>query len=181
MRTIILFPLAAILIACISDPVPVTSPNYRVPANSHIHLNKTLTILPYSARVYLQYGKVVTPKELDQYYEHCWFLSWKVLETSQTIEPDTFVIIETQQNEDYVKLPTRVQLAAISFRFADTDPGGGPTAIEYLTEFYLHSDKQPDIRRLVCNHWGDPAMGEHLTVAQMQSALGDIAQIKLKQ
>jgi len=179
MRNSVILIFTVLLTACLVEITQVSSPYFRIPVNSRVIVNTPITIPPQRARVYLQYGRVVSKP--DQYYAHCWFLSWQVLPTEQIIAPDTFIVKDSQKNEQIVQRRTNIQLADRSSRLVSHDPGGGPTAVEYLTELFIHSDKQPDIRRLVCNHWGDPSLGEHLTFAEIQAALGDLVKIELHQ
>ena len=188
--------LVVTLASCATRQYPITSPYYRIPAGSQIVLNEPLTIPPNNARIYLQYGRVITPREKDRYHANCWFLSWKVLETSQTIQPDAFMVIDSQKTQEFVQNPPGVMYAS---RFstqidihggigigigigAAMDPASGdsPMAAEYTTTLKIHSDRQPDIRRFACSHWDGPFSGEHLTVEQMQQALGDIVSIGVK-
>ena len=188
MRMLILGCSICWLAACVSGPYPISSPFFIIPAGSQIEVNQQLTIPSNSGRVYLQYGKVVSAKEKDRYQPHCWFLSWKVLETPQVIKPDTFTVVSTQKQEDLVQRDLRLKLASNSPRASagigitiggTMDPlaGDAPLATEYITQIHIHSDGQPDIRMLECNHWDDPSSGEHLTVEQMQAALGQLATI----
>jgi hypothetical protein len=178
MRYVLIPCLLLTLSACSTGPFPVSSPYFQIPAGSTIVLKQELTIPPNAGRVYIQYGKVVTPKEKDSYHAHCWFLSWDVLDTAQVIKPDTFVVTKSQQLEDVVMRGTDTQLAMNGAGFGMYE-GGGPMALEYSTEMHIHSDKQPVIRRFVCSHWENPTDARHLTVAQMQATLGQIAEIHL--
>ena len=165
------------LTACQSGPYPVSSPYYRIPAGSRLIVNQAVTIPPNQARVYIQYGKVISPREKKQYYAHCWFLSRQVLTEAQVIRPDTFVITEIKKYEDIVSDSTPIQLASLAGMRVDS--GAAIMAIEYSTVLSLESKTQPDIIRFVCNHWEDPLDAKHLTVAEMQKTLGDIATIEL--
>jgi len=182
------------LTACAAQQYPITSPYYQIPTGTRIVLNEALTIPANTARVYLQYGKVVSAKEKDQYQPNCWFLSWKVLETPQVIQPDTFIVIQTQKNEDYVQniLNSKTASASVSTEIGvgigigagkkmDIFSSDSPMAIEYTTQLEIHSESQPDIRRLACSHWDDTQTGQHLTVGKMQSALGKLATILIDQ
>jgi hypothetical protein len=178
MRKTIICCFVLCVTACTSSPYPVTSPYYRIPAGSQLVLKQELTIPPNAGRVYIQSGKVVTPKEKDAFYPHCWFLSWDVLDTAQTIKPDTFIVIKTQQLEDLVSNtgPKQTAMNGLALGFLH---GSTPMALEYSTEFTIHSESQPRIRRFVCSHWERPDDARHLTVAQMQAVLGNLAEIRL--
>jgi len=188
--------LAANLTGCATKQYPITSPFFRIPSGTRIVLNETLTIPPNTARVYLQFGKVISAKEKDRYQPNCWFRSWKVLETPQIIQPDTFIVIQTQKNEDYVQNISNLKTASASVsteigvgvgvgigagKRMDIFSSDAPMAIEYTTQLTIHSESQSDIRRLACSHWDDTQTGQHLTVEQMQSALGKIATIYIDQ
>ena len=174
MYKVILLLVLTTLVSCASGPYPVSSPYYRIPEGSRIVLKQRLTILPNRARIYIQYGKVVTAKEKDQYYPNCWFLSRKLLDTPQVIEPGVFTITKTKKYEDHVHRNNFIQLAGLN-----VVSDGGLTAIKYTTELSIHSDKQPDIFRFSCSYWEDPLDAEHLTVEQIQRTIGDIAAIEI--
>jgi len=171
-------PFLLILTACSSGPYPVTSPYYQIPAGSKLVLNEELTIPPNNGRVYIQNGNVITPKEKNQYYPHCWFLSWKVPDTAQQIKPDTFYIVATRKSENVVRADTPLRLAS-ALAVSGLLGNASITSIEFTTEMWLQSEKQPDIRRLICSHWENPEDGRHLTVAEMQKTLGNIAEIQI--
>ena len=180
MRKALLFFLSLILTACTTTPYPVTSPYYQIPPGSQVLLKQPLSIPPNQARVYIQYGKVISAKDKEKYYPHCWFLSWKVLDTSQTIKADSFTVIKTEKFENMVQTPTWYQYAGIYGGIGiGMKQDDGPTAVEYTTRLTIQSDTQSGIREFACNHWDHPVDGEHLTVAEMQKALGDIVEIKL--
>jgi len=180
MRNTFILLLLGALAACSSRPYPVSSPYYTIPAGSKLVLKQALTIPANTGRVYIQYGKVVSPKLKDDFYANCWFLSWNVRDTAQVIEPDSFLITRSDQLEGIVSRTPDWQFAMRDVSYVlNHSNDGGPMALVYSTEMYIHSDKQPDIRRFVCSHWEDPIGARHLTVAEMQKALGDIAEIQL--
>jgi hypothetical protein len=180
MRAAIIVLISGILAGCSSGPYPASSPYFTIPAGSMLVLNQELTIPPNAARIYIQYGKVVSSKQKDDYYAHCWFESWRVLDSAQTIRPDTFTITRSIQTDDVVQRGMTRRYAMLDTAYNSNSPeGGGPMALVYSTEMLIHSDKQPDIRRFVCSHWENPDDARHLTVGEMQKALGNIATIKL--
>ena len=184
MHKLLLFSLVLLLTACATEPYPVSSPYYQIPPGSQVILKQALTIPPNQARSYIQYGKVIRAKDKEKYYPHCWFLSWKALDTAQTIKPDSFTVLKTQKFEEVIQIHSPFMLASLhgsigtGFGIGMNQDDGGPTAVEYSTQLTIHSDAQPDIRQFVCSYWEDPVDGEHLTVAEIQKALGDIAQIQ---
>lgn len=179
MRQFLLFVIGVLLTACSSVPAPITSPYFQIPAGSKLILKQTLTIPPHAARIYIQYGKIVTPQQVENFYAHCWFLSWYVRDTQQIIKPGTFIISHSLKYEEQVSLHQDHLYAMNRFSIGMYDDGG-PMALVYSTVMHIHSDKQPDIRRFGCGYWENPGDAQHLTVAEMQKALGNIARIEIK-
>ena len=182
MRYLLLLMSFLMLTACAVGPYPVTSPYYRIPSGSKLVLKQELVIPPNKGRVYIQYGKVISAKEKDNFHANCYFLSWDVLNTAQVIKPDTFFIVKSTQSDEYVKRQTMTQLAmrgGMGIGIGMDDSDGGPYAQHYFTEMVIHSDRQPQIRRFTCGHYEQPNDGRHLTVAEMQQALGKVVEIQL--
>ena len=170
--------LCIVLSACASGPYPVSSPYYQIPSGSQLVLKQQLIIPANTGSVYIQYGKAVSDRDKDQYYAHCWFTAWTISSKPGAIEPDIFIVNSTRQEEYYVSLQMPVILASIH-PFIISGLLFNDTPIEYSTVLSIHSDKQPDIRRFTCSHWEDPSDATHLTVAQINQALGEVAELKL--
>lgn len=166
------------LSACQTGPYPITSPHFDIPAGSHLVLKVPLTIPANMSRIYLQNGNVITPSQKDQYEPHCWFLSWKNMKTPQIIKPDTFIITTSRKVEDYVQRDflrfARVQGGT------DSSSGADLPMIEYSTQMSIQSEKQPDIRKFICNHWVQADDARHLTIMEIRTALGNVAELVLK-
>lgn len=177
MFRILLICTTAIVTACAGRTYPVTSPYYQIPTGSHLILKQTLAILPNVGRVHIQYGKIINNGKIDQYYPHCWFVTWKISPAETIIHPDEFIVTSSKKYESYVYQNRPLMFARRGGPF-DTGMSAGATAIEYFTELMIHSGKQPDIRQFICNHWEDPADARHLTVAEINKALGDVAELK---
>ena len=176
-----IFPLFIVLMlsGCQSGPYPESSSYFRIPTGSQLIVKQALTIRANTASVYLQDGKAVTHSQIDQYNAHCWFLSWKVVEQNQVIKPGQFIVTGVRELEEFVYRQGEIYLAGNS-RSGLRGMTNGATAIEYKTELTIHSDEQPDIRKLICNHWEDPADARHLTLAEIRTTLGALVDIKLK-
>ena len=57
--------------------------------------------------------------------------------------------------------------------------GDGHSNETLTTEVRLFSARQPEVRKLVCGFWGDPALERHLSIAQIRATLGSLASINL--
>jgi len=167
--------------SCTSGSFSASSLYYDIPVGTKVIVQQNLNILPENGRVLIQNGKVITLSERDQYEYYCWFLSWKIKDTIQTIEAGTFTVTNVRHTEFYVELaPDRTLVLASSnedFRLARG--GVGATGIEYTTELTIHLEKQPDIRRFACSYWGDPGLGRHITLTEMRELLGDVVKITI--
>ena len=171
---------ACILLSACSILLAKNTASDLIPDGSQLIIRQNLTIPGGKARVYIQYGKVIKENEKDQYLAHCWLQSWKVLEYPQEIKADTFTIKSSSRYEDLVYKTRPLLLASNSKNeYALQVSFGSVTAIDQQTVLHIHSEKQPDIRELVCSYWDDPANDKHLTLQEIRAALGDIIQLKL--
>lgn len=176
MRNIILIFSMFITACAASQPYPVTSEYYEVPKGSKVQLLQRITIPAGQATAYFQHGKEIPRKILKDKLPHCQFEVRTITATPQTIEPDVFAVIRSRKMEEEVALP---YMLASSAPLHVLNNDGGPVWLAYRTELYLHSDKQPDVLRVICGHLEDPLHAEHLTVAQMREAMGDIMHLEL--
>ncbi|MCK4711223.1 MAG: hypothetical protein KAU21_21610 [Gammaproteobacteria bacterium] len=168
MKTLIVIAVYIVIQAC-----SVSQSYSELKTDNLLELRQKLVIQPDSARINIQYGKVVSYSQIDNYYPHCWFISWKRKKQAQIIEADTFKITFVRQTYELVNLNTGgFRLSALSI--ADT----GLSALDYMTEMHIVSEKQPEIKRLICSHWEEPADAEHLSQKQIQKALGSIVIIR---
>ena len=138
-----------------------------------LELTRPLTVPAGSASVYIQNGTAVPAGNHDPYYAWCRLVMNTFLPTSRTITATTFRItaIRKEVNDVGLRLP---QYAALGISLAN-----GPTADEYSTTFYLHSDEEPDVDRLVCAHWEDPTIfPRHLTARQIRDTLSPLMVFK---
>ncbi len=163
------------LTACQSNAnLPISSPYFKVPVGSRLVLNQPLEIAPTSATVRLQFGKIVSRFDSQDFEPACVFESNIVGESAQRIEPDTFDIIRVRRGNSSLSAhaPPRAGLIAVSTRFI----GDGASRQFYKTEFFLRSKKQPQILAMTCQHAREAgataAELRPLTVAEIQQALG---------
>lgn len=134
--------------------------------NSVLILLKPITIPASFASIKIQFGNLSQGKQLDKYHANCNFELRKIVEHDVIVEPDTFTIYQVRYDETYVQ-NNYIRYASL----ADIGGDETPMAIEYSTELYLKSDKQPDVFRMTCSHWEDPSFPQHLTLQQINSTL----------
>lgn len=159
------------------DPLPAYT---MIKPGAQLILNKPLIIPANKARVYLQGGVTVHENSVDRYYANC-SLEVRTIQTSpQQIKADTFSIQKVSRDEEasYSKL-IYASSRRLTGRLASDDDG--PVSHEnWVTHFYLRSTSQPDVFRLSCAHWEDPAdfRPRHLSITEIKKAVGDYFSFK---
>ncbi|MDH5446883.1 MAG: hypothetical protein OEY52_15145 [Gammaproteobacteria bacterium] len=167
------------LASCSSGSYPITSPHYNIPSGSKLVIKEDLVLLPNSGRVYIQYGRVVSTKEVDQYFPHCWLVSWKIYNHPIKIKMGSFNIVGSQKYEISLQnMEYSIEYASAS-NFLLAGSPGGTTISEYTTTLKIDSSEQQNIREFSCSHWADPIDDDHLTVAQINRTLGKLAELMI--
>jgi hypothetical protein len=144
-------------------------------------LNRELGIPPEQVGVYIQNGKVLPWPEINAYYAHCKFELRDRKDTEQKVSPDEFIVTRVVQDVVHMVQWGRVQTAGVSLGVRVGGMDGGPTVYTYATYIYLGSERQPRVFRLGCGQWAYPGSqyAEHVSIAQMRKALGDLVTLKL--
>lgn len=174
MRPIGFLMLLLTLTACQATVVgDETSSSYPPPVGSRFTLKQALTVPADSAHVTLQKGRVVNLRELDLYRPACNLYLKTVRDTGQTVAPDEFVVKRAYRVTTFVAHAGFVRAVGLSGQ------DGGPTVLLYRTTLDLESQRQPQVRRLVCERWDHPALGNHLSINEIRQALGDIMTLTL--
>lgn len=171
----IIFVLLILLTGCQATSVPINSAYTfaDVKRLTKLTLNLPLIIPANKARVYLQAGTVVSDNDVDRYYPNCSLEIKTIKPSAQTIMLDTFEIIKVKNDEEM----SGIKMIYASRGFAGA--GDGPISHQnWVTHFYLQSSKQPDVFRLSCAHWEEPTEARHLTLAEINSALGKFITLK---
>ncbi|MGD8483926.1 MAG: hypothetical protein PVF81_03600 [Thioalkalispiraceae bacterium] len=146
-----------------TNPVPAY---VEIKPGSTLTLNSELTIPANLARVYLQGAQVVPEKGVNRYYPNCSLEVRTLKNTPQKISADTFTIVRVKSDEEVAS--RKLHYAS---RFFSSDDG--PISHEnWVTHFYLHSARQPDVYRLSCAHWEDPPEARHLLMPEIITTVG---------
>lgn len=169
-RLLILIPLV-LLGACQTTAArDEASPFYVPPAGSRLVLKQTLTIPAENIGVFIQGGRAVGNREVDQYLPHCRLEVRDRQETAQTVNPDDFLVQRVRRDVQVVSNMETTRLVRVSH---------GPSFFIYRTLLDLQSAQQPQVRTLVCQHWGHPALDDHLSIRDMRRALGEVMTLEL--
>jgi len=168
-RKLILSAFIIINTACYSSTSyynNVTAPAYHtISVGNSLTVNQELVITPNLARIYFQNGEIQTEQQIDKYYPNCSLEIKTLSNSSQSILPDQFTIYRITLDEEYSGLG--MQFASLYLK-----GNGAPSPENWITHFYLKSTKQPDVYRLSCQHWEDPADARHVTYDEIKKTLG---------
>lgn len=163
-----------------------------VPVGSRFVLNQPIVIEQDRRSSYIFRGKVVPYNNVDVYYPHCQIFMHKVSTKARQIAPDNFELTKVNEWEDYTSSRT-IRVASLDVANLSASGGfsgglsvgvgvgsGGPSLIKYATILSLRSEKQPEVKEMVCLHWGDRGQIDFLTLEELKSALGNIFTIQIK-
>lgn len=147
-----------------------------------LKLNKAIVIPGETASVHIQDGEPKTAymNPVENYRPYCIFEVTTLLPTPRTINPDIFNVSRVVLDEEIVSLLPKLASLVTSAGGHGFYSSGGATAVVYATVMYLESETQPDVFRLSCQHWDDPALGEHLSLQDIALALGELITIQPK-
>jgi hypothetical protein len=130
-----------------TDPSQLT---FKIPSGSTLTLNKDLEVPAGKTHAALQFGKVTTDKERNDYKLNCRF---DVKDFGpRTINPEVFKIRRTEDGQEWIS-----ENAGI---------------LRYYTDVFLDSDKGTDVIKLTCQEQGGKT-DRTFAISEMGSALGD--------
>lgn len=169
MRTLAVVTVTALLGACQSLPgyQRPTGPTPQ-PRLTRVTLNQAVTVRADYASVYLQAGRILPTNSAGEYYPHCIFELRTVAPRARTVQPDTFTVTGIQRDR-FMAGVDGLQLAGLAL-----GDGGDYNPVMSSTTLSLHSERQPEVFRLRCQQLDEPYWAHHVSVAEMQQALGDI-------
>ncbi len=179
-KTRSIFYLTALILPLFSCSLSINLYNQAavVPVGSIFSLNKKLIIPVGKTGAYIQAGQVMDRTALNEYLPNCRFeVNTLNNSTVTVIEADDFEVYKLMYDAELVST-NNVMYAALNY----VAYGAGSAMAEIrTTEFYIRSEKQPDVMRLRCGHWEDPTDAYYLTYKQVEMALGELITIKLAQ
>jgi len=157
----------------------LTAANYSSPytkpeVGTMIRLNQELSVQT-GVRIYLQDGFQKGFRDVAKLEPYCQFYiqrSSDELRKPFTIRPDTFVVYEVFRQKDSVAIEG---LQVASDGESEVDHGSSQRTMSTYME--LSSDAQPNVTRLICSRWADPAARYHVSVDEIVASLGDVAQL----
>lgn len=149
--------------ACQSGGDPRKTALTAVKQIHSITLNHEFTIRADRASEYIQDGEFRQYDKISEYYPHCIFGLRAITDSAHTIQPDTFSVHRIHLDQ-IVRGFVKMMVAG------DGDYG----FIMSTTDFYLHSDRQPEVFRLTCQQLDAAFEARHVTFGEMQQTLGKL-------
>lgn len=185
MNKIIVFILVLSIASCsipqVQNPMNIKA---LLTVGSTLRLTQKLLIPKDRSFIYIANGKIAPLKNyntVDIYEPYCMFYLDKEESYQQKVLPDEFEITNIIEIErDFAKLNvmkavgTFAKTSEIIKTGAVGGDDGGPSIVMYATIINLYSDKQHNVKKLVCGHWNDQYESEPLTLEEMKYALGDL-------
>lgn len=169
----------------IQQPVTIKE---LLPVGSTLRLTQTLTIPKDRSSIYIAFGKVAPLKNfntVDIYEPYCMFRLHDEVPDARQVLADQFKITKIVEWEgyysrlDYRNVTSRHNRESGFRKVATMNASdGGPSIMMHATVIGLHSNKQPEVKEIVCGHWDEQSLVEPLTLEQMKTALGDLFAIE---
>lgn len=160
------------------------TPFYLLPPASHIALTKDITVPSDQLRVLIQNGKILSNSEVQHYYPFCTLELNDLSNQPRTVGTDDFIVTKAVHEEVSGGIigsngsPYYARMSLHVVADMGGGPPGGPQLQSYNTRMELHSDKQPDVRRLVCSQWGYQGIDRHVTLEEIRKTLAPLFTVR---
>jgi hypothetical protein len=181
------------------------------PDGSRVVVRQPIEIAPGFAHAVIQGGRSLAPSALRRYEPYCELEVNDVLDRAQQVRPGDFAITRVVRQQQQVGMlpanrysasPDQAQALllagvgvgigvgtggrfgwnlGIGFPIGSRDGDDGPLAFKLVT-MRLQSAAQPNVRELRCSGgWASAPDTVYPTLAEMNGALGELAEIRLPQ
>jgi hypothetical protein len=157
-----------------------SSPFYSVPVGSRLQLVKEITIPGGQVAMYAQNGEMKHERDVDYYQPNCKFEIYTMSDQPRTVKPDVFTItkvvddIESSSIGRPAVYASRDSRVVMSVGMLDRS-----LVFNYATQLFLHSDLQPDVYRMTCQHWESVSDDRYLSIEQMRQAMGSVFSLQI--
>ena len=137
-----------------------------MPIGTLVVLHRALVIPPDQAGVFVP-GTPIGDR--DRYDAGCRLEVRTVNAMFRTVVADRFTVVRVERSWE------RFTRRESGLRHVRLDYSDGPALLRFATALYLHSDRQPDVFRLVCSHLQDSARNpRYLTAAEIRTVLAPV-------
>lgn len=173
--------LVALLAACetaYKGGVPnERSPWFFVPVGSTLVLHRSIEIPSGQGAAYLQDGKLLPWYHVNQYAPYCALARQAPQEVAQRVSPDDFAVRGISQRSLFTLAAT--QAGGLRHAATRDRDGDGMTYEVLATVMDIQSQRQPEVRALICASWCLPQGLTCLTVEDIRRALGAFFTLQL--
>lgn len=175
----ILLPVALLTAACsyLAETDP-SSPFYIPTTGTRVIVNKPIEVPPGRTLVFLQLGKIIPRKNLNEYEVNCNFEIRTMGDKPRYIKPGTYTVIKIQRATESIVDNSMILLASATLRTTLFDRGDVSMMFEVI-RMKLDSGNKSDLYELACRGAIDDPIDMALpTLAEIRQALGEYASIK---
>ncbi len=148
------------------------APLHRVQTGAVLKLAAVIEFAADSVAVYIQHGRLLPGNAVDSYKPYCILELRRKHPHPVSVTPDTFLIYRTYYESTAV---LRYPMLASAARIVAS---ASVSHLVYETELFLRSARQPNVYRLTCKHWVDPAFARHVTYEEINATLGELMWIR---
>jgi hypothetical protein len=160
MKPSILLPLLLFLTAC---QVLEDGGDGRLPSGTPLDLHQDLIVPPNQAGAFIQGTRI---GDRHRYDAVCRLEVRTVDATFRTVTADRFTVVRVRREAE------RFSQQESGLRRVSLFGRDGPALLRFTTVLHLHSERQPDVFRLVCSHLQDSArQPRHLTTDEIRTVL----------
>ncbi len=150
------------------------SPYFFVPVDSVLKLTTSVSVPAHTEHVFFQDGVMRTIHQVNRYLPYCELKVSVARGVTQVIKPDKFVVFR-------VYGVNKNQLARTPFIHAATmDDLDGEDFEVVATVMELYSERQPDVRYLLCAAWGLPQNMSFVTIGMIRGQLSGFFKLDLR-
>lgn len=153
------------------------SPWFFVPVGSKLVLHRNIEIPSGQGSAYLQDGKLLPWYHVNQYAPYCALARQAPQDVAQRVSPDDFAVRRISQRSLFTLAAT--QAGALRHAATMDRDSNGMTYEVLATVMDIQSERQPEVRALICASWCLPQGLTCLTVENIRRALGSYFTLQL--
>jgi hypothetical protein len=151
-----------------------------VPPGSVLTLHRPLELPGAGDFLYIQAGETLRLRDVQALEPHCYLETRSVPPPGYRVEPNRFTVTRVTRQTFYSGLPPAGGLLRVGNEGGD----GSPTALYYISHFWLEPEKPTDVYRLTCQVdrltvSAPPLAGTYVSAEEVRAALGGLFSLDL--
>jgi len=162
--------------------IPAKRVEPAVSTGTSLQIKQSFENLPNGSKIYFQSGNALKIGQVDRWSPYC---ELYVINKNQqadyhtSVSPGRFEVTGSKFNEEYVDNQNFESFESIQLASRLWDGDGPPSYILYSSILHLWSSQQPDVKTLTCSQKASTYGDYHLTLSQIQQALGPSIELNL--